>query len=244
MPGMHKIMQNPAIFIVPLYIWEPPIYHVSAAFDLMERIGARRTDGRITMFDFLNDNNESAITILKRDHEHIRALLDAYEAARELREKRVILKKIIEELKIHAFIEEEIFYKAVYEVVKEDLINEADEEHHVTKILIAELANMMVSQEGFDAKVEVLADNIRHHIREEETKLLPHVSRLDIDLISLGKEMLAKKTDLKIHGMPVFAEETMMKRVGRHSEECEVGSTATASKRKGAKIKRRRKNKN
>ena len=79
-----------------------------------------------------------------------------------------IVREALTELKVHAAIEEEIFYPAVRKPVGKEIMNEADEEHHVAKLLIAELDVMDGSESHFDAKFHVLAENVRHHIKEEE----------------------------------------------------------------------------
>ena len=97
------------------------------------------------------------------------------------------------ELKIHATIEEEIFYPTVRAKVGADLMNEADEEHHVARVLIAELDNGRRSDEHRQAKFTVLAESVRHHIREEEGEVLPKAKNLKIDFEKLGRQMLQQK---------------------------------------------------
>ena len=85
------------------------------------------------------------------------------------------------ELKIHAMIEEEIFYPAVRRQLSEDVMNEADEEHHVARVLIAELDRDGRGNDHREAKFTVLAESVRHHIREEEGEMLPKAKSLDLD---------------------------------------------------------------
>ena len=81
-------------------------------------------------------------------------------------------------------------------------MNEADEEHHVAKVLIAELDTIDAKNDHRDAKFTVLAENVRHHIREEETEMLPKAKELDIDFEALGQRMLARKKELLKDGIP------------------------------------------
>jgi len=114
----------------------------------------------------------------------------------------------VEELKLHSMIEEEIFYPTVRKHVGKDLMNDADEEHHVARVLIAELdANAAPGHRH--AKFTVLPESVRHHIKEEETEMLPKAKELDIDFEVLGQKMLASKNDLKQNGIPRDAEHSM-----------------------------------
>ena len=114
------------------------------------------------------------------------------------------------ELKIHAALEEEIFYARVRRNVGKDTMNEADEEHHVAKLLIAELETMDGSESHYDAKFTVLAENVRHHIKEEEGEMLPKAQSLKIDFDELGRQMLARRQDLLENGFPPVGEEVMV----------------------------------
>ncbi len=76
-------------------------------------------------------------------------------------------------LKIHAALEEEIFYPTVRAHVGSEVMNEADEEHHLAKVLIAELDLTGKSNDHRDAKFTVLVESVRHHILEEENEMLP-----------------------------------------------------------------------
>ena len=163
------------------------------------------------MLEFLHQNPEDAINILKDDHNKVKDLFDKFEKSKTLREKKQIVHEAIMELKIHAAIEEEIFYPALHNKhVDKKILNEADEEHHVAKVLIAELEIMDGTEEHFEAKFHVLSENIRHHIKEEEGDMFPEARGTDIDFEALGSKMLAKKTQLKKSGVPVFAEEKMI----------------------------------
>ena len=85
----------------------------------------------------------------------------------------------IEELKVHAAIEEELFYPAVRQQIDDEdgIIPEADEEHHVAKLLIAELEKMTGDEEHWEAKFMVLGESVRHHIKEEEGRCFPKRER-------------------------------------------------------------------
>ena len=126
--------------------------------------------------------------------------------------KEKIIGEALTELKIHAAIEEEIFYPAVRKQVGRDLMNEADEEHHVARVLIAELDRGGRQNDHRKAKFTVLAESVRHHINEEEGEMLPKVKGLEIDFEALGEQMLARKQQLKRNGIPDDAEHAMVAR--------------------------------
>ena len=160
------------------------------------------------MFDWLLPENH-AIALLKKDHDKVKELFEQFEKAESRPAKRKIVEEALLELKIHAILEEDIFYPAVRKHVGADLMNEADEEHHVAKLLIAELeANQ--GGDHHDAKFTVLSENVRHHIKEEEGDMLPKAKGMNLDFERLGQEMLSRKKELLANGVPPAAEEKLM----------------------------------
>src|SRR5690349_11671706 len=105
-----------------------------------------------------------------KDHDKVKDLFDQFEKSDSSAGKERIITAAIEELKIHAVIEEEIFYPAVRKHVGKDIMNEADEEHHVARVLIAELDRGRGGDHR-EAKFQVLAESVRHHIKEEESEM-------------------------------------------------------------------------
>ncbi len=157
-----------------------------------------------------------AISMLMEDHEKVKGLFDQFEKADNHSQKMKCVEKAIEELKVHAAIEEEIFYPAVRQKLDdpEGIMEEADEEHHVAKVLIAELDMMTGKEEHWEAKFTVLAENIRHHIKEEEGEMLPEARKTPIDFEALGAQMMARKKELQEKGVPPDAEAKMVKKSG------------------------------
>jgi hypothetical protein len=137
-----------------------------------------------------------AIDLIIQDHDSVKDLFDRFRRARDRKSKLNIARQAIRELKIHAILEEEIFYPAVRRQVSRDVMNEADEEHHVAKVLIAELEDTDGRDDHYDAKFNILAQNVCHHIKEEESDMLLRAHGLDIDLHELGREMLRRKKSL------------------------------------------------
>jgi hemerythrin superfamily protein len=103
-------------------------------------------------------------------------------------EKRQIVDRIIEELSIHAAIEEQVFYPVARATVPgtEDIALESLEEHHIVKWLLSELDELEPTHERFDAKVTVLMESVRHHVEEEESDFFPKVRN------ELGRSALAE----------------------------------------------------
>jgi len=114
-------------------------------------------------------------------------------------EKRELVDRIIEELSVHAAIEEQVFYPVARGVIPatEDLVLESLEEHHIVKWVLSELEQLDPTDERFDAKVTVLMENVRHHIKEEQDDFFPKVrdSLSRASLADLGAALAeAKKT--------------------------------------------------
>jgi hemerythrin superfamily protein len=120
-----------------------------------------------------------AISLLRADHKTVEQLFKRFEKAgdRAYAEKRQIVDRIIEELSVHAAIEEQVFYPVVRQTVPdtEDIALESLEEHHIVKWVLSELVDLDPQHERFEAKVTVLLENVRHHIEEEEDEFFPKV---------------------------------------------------------------------
>jgi hypothetical protein len=166
----------------------------------------------IYMFDWMLPEKH-AIAILKKDHDAVKGLFDDFERAHTPAAKEKIIGQAVTALKIHAVLEEEIFYPAVRARVGGKVMNEADEEHHVAKVLIAELDNSTKENDHRDAKFTVLSESVRHHIKEEENEMLPKAKELEIDFEVLGQRMLDRKRELLAEGVPPDAEHRMVAKV-------------------------------
>ena len=146
-----------------------------------------------------------AIVILKADHQEIRSLFRQFEAAGEnaTAAKGKLVDKIIQALTVHTYLENEVMYPAVRELVPEleDDILESYEEHHVADVLCMELMALAPDAERFDAKTTVLIENVTHHIEEEEQDWFPKVrealSRKQLQ--EIGARMLDLKESAPRH---------------------------------------------
>ncbi len=120
-----------------------------------------------------------AIVLLKNDHKTVEKLFKQYEKLgdKAFSAKRQVVDQIIEELSVHASIEEQYFYPAVRKETEDilDVVLEGLEEHHIVKWTLSELTHMSPEEERFDPKVKVLMESVRHHVEEEEDEMFPKV---------------------------------------------------------------------
>lgn len=118
-------------------------------------------------------NTPEIVTLIKKDHQTVKKLFKQFEelVENDPTEALPICEEILTELTLHAEMEEQIVYPLLQEV-DEDLYYEAQEEHHVAKLLIAEIQEMGEDDPAWKAKVMVLRENVEHHIREEEREML------------------------------------------------------------------------
>jgi hemerythrin superfamily protein len=140
-----------------------------------------------------------AIVLLKQDHKLMRGLFRQFQAAGDTAyaTKDRLAKKILEELTVHTYIENECMYPQTRQLMPdlEDDILESYEEHHVADVLCMELATMSAKDEHFTAKMTVLIENVEHHMGEEEDDWFPKV-RAGLgrkQLQEMGAQMLEMK---------------------------------------------------
>ena len=150
-----------------------------------------------------------AITLLKDDHKTVEKLFKQFEKLGhdgDPAKKRELVDQMIQELAVHAHIEEQYFYPAVREGVpdEEDLVLEGLEEHHIVKWTLSELEGMGPEEERFDAKVTVLMEGVRHHVEEEEGEMFPVVRKAmgRKRLQELGEKLLEAKSSAPTKPQP------------------------------------------
>jgi hypothetical protein len=139
-----------------------------------------------------------AVTLLKKDHREVEAWFDEYEQLEQDAEKLALFNKIALALKVHTRIEEEIFYPEERGEVEDDMLDEAYVEHAGAKKLIAEIEAMKPADEYYDAKVKVLGEYIKHHVKEEEQPggIFAQAKRGEEDLDAMGERLQARKAEL------------------------------------------------
>jgi hemerythrin-like domain-containing protein len=149
-------------------------------------------------------NEKDACDLLDTDHKAVKRMFKEYEELTGSRARSAMQKKmdlahqICHELTVHAQIEEEIFYPALREAIKDtDMLAEAEVEHQTAKDLIAQIEAMADADEMFDAKVKVLGEYIDHHVKEERNEIFPKArSARKLDLIAMRDELQARKDEL------------------------------------------------
>lgn len=139
-----------------------------------------------------------AVKLLKQDHREVEGWFDEFEQLEENDEKRELFQKIALALKVHTQIEEEIFYPAERGEVEDDMLDEAQVEHDGAKKMIAEIEGMKPGENLYDAKVKVLGEYIKHHVKEEEQPggIFAQAKRAEPDLEAMGKKLKARKEEL------------------------------------------------
>jgi hemerythrin superfamily protein len=138
-----------------------------------------------------------AVSILRADHRMVDDLFKQYEKSRSETRKQALVDQICKALTVHTKVEEEIFYPAVRGAQKDqDMMDEADVEHASAKELIAQLEGGKPGDDHYDAKVKVLGEYIRHHVREEQGQMFPKAQKSKLDLMQLGSEIETRKAEL------------------------------------------------
>jgi len=141
-----------------------------------------------------------AISLLKADHRQVEGWFSEFEKSRSISRKRQLADRICEALTVHTTIEEEIFYPAFLEATQDrDMHHEAVVEHDGAKKLIAQIQKMSADDDYFEAKVTVLSEMIKHHVKEEEQPggMFAEAKKSGLDLRALGEQLRARKRELQ-----------------------------------------------
>ena len=136
------------------------------------------------------------LTMLKADHKKVKALFAEFEDA-TARKREDLAQTAIQELEVHAELEEGLIYPAIRAGIEDDeVMNEAAEEHHLVHVLIAELKELDPNDETFKAKFTVLSELVKHHVKEEEGEMFPKAEKAKIDWEALKAEVMERKEQL------------------------------------------------
>ena len=152
----------------------------------------------------MTTRSKDACDLLDADHRNVKKMFKDYEELIDSRgrnsaqSKMDLARQICMELTVHAQIEEEIFYPAVREAIKDtDLLDEAEVEHQSAKELMAQIEAGAEADDMFDAKVKVLGEYVDHHIKEEKNELFAKArAARKLDLIAMRDELEARKGEL------------------------------------------------
>jgi hemerythrin superfamily protein len=164
----------------------------------------RRAAGRSTSSArAANAKPKDAIALLKADHRQVEEWFEEFCKSRSSQKKADLATRICEALRVHTTIEEEIFYPAFIEATGDkELHHEAEVEHAGAKNLIAQIEKSGPDDDYFDAKVTVLKEMIKHHVKEEEQRdgMFAKAKASDMDLEAIGEQMAERKADLQAQG--------------------------------------------
>jgi len=137
---------------------------------------------------------KEATAMLRADHALVSGLFAEYAKSRSPDRKRALVDQICQELTVHTELEETIFYPAVQAALQDhELVPEANVEHASIKALIAQVKEGSPGDDEFDAKVKVMAEYVKHHVKEEHTEMFPKARRTDLNMRELGAQMAARK---------------------------------------------------
>lgn len=136
------------------------------------------------------------LQMLREDHKKVQTLFEEFERTEKKEAKKGITDNASMELMTHMELEEELFYPELEKQggEAEEMIAEAEEEHHVVKLIISELADMRAGDSHYDAKMKVMAENVQHHIEEEESQVFPLAEKLGRERLNmLGNDLMRAK---------------------------------------------------
>ena len=140
---------------------------------------------------------QDATAMLRADHKRVNDLFAEYENARSTSVKNKLVSQICIELAVHAQLEEEIFYPSVKKALKDkELVPEATVEHATLKALIGQIEGAEPDGEMYDARVKVLSEYVKHHVKEEQSEMFPKAKSAKLDLVELGARIAARKGEL------------------------------------------------
>ena len=138
-----------------------------------------------------------AIALLRADHKRVGDLYDQYEKTRSAAKKKALVATICQELSIHAQVEEEIFYPGREGRPQgQGAGPRGTVEHATLKELIAQVKDKEPDGEMFDAKIKVMSEYTKHHVKEEQNEMFPKAKATRLDMKQLGAQIAARKEEL------------------------------------------------
>jgi hypothetical protein len=144
---------------------------------------------------------QNAVALLEADHAQVKIWFSQFEKTKSKSEQQDLATNICNALKVHMEIEEEFFYPAFLAATKDKkMYEEAISEHRQAKKIIEEVAGLSPSHAYFHTRVNVLAQMIKHHIKEEERPggMFDEARRSKlVDLNALGEELVLRKQQLE-----------------------------------------------
>ena len=145
---------------------------------------------------------KDAVAMLKADHKKVSGLFEQFEKSRAASTKKQLVSEICMELTVHTTLEEDIFYPAVKAALRDtELVPEANVEHATVKELIAQVKGVEPGGEEYDAKVKVMSEYVKHHVKEEQNEMFPKAQKTKLDMVALGERMAERKAELLAAGV-------------------------------------------
>lgn len=116
------------------------------------------------------------LEILKQEHKEVGDMLDQCQQHEPGdAELDSLSERISQALTIHAELEEKLFYPVLRDRAEESEervdVFEAYTEHALVKELLALLAGRRRVEDQFKAQLQVLGENVKHHVKEEESTI-------------------------------------------------------------------------
>lgn len=140
------------------------------------------------------------IDMLKEDHSRARkafADFDKLDVHEDGKECQALVASTCAALKVHATLEEELFYPAARRALdEEDLIDEAEVEHMTLHMLIDRLKDMSPEEKKYAATFKVLGEYVKHHLKEEEEQIFTRLAHAKLDWDALEQQMLERREAL------------------------------------------------
>jgi hemerythrin superfamily protein len=136
------------------------------------------------------------ITLIKEDHKKVEAVFKKLENA-EPAEIPDLLNQVKELLVPHSKAEEQVVYPAIKQTVpsEESDVEDGLEEHHHVEATLEQLLASDPEAPGVDGLIAAMIGEVRHHVEEEETMILPSFSKAasNDQLSELGEQFTAAK---------------------------------------------------
>jgi len=144
---------------------------------------------------------EQVLELLKEDHKHVKKHFREFEKIEQDPQTcHALAMRVCAELEVHATLEEELFYPAARAALQgqeaEDLLDEAEVEHHSVKMLIGELQDMSAQDPKLKAHFMVLSEYVKHHVKEEEGEMFEKLGRTKVEWEALLQDMLERQQEL------------------------------------------------
>jgi hemerythrin-like domain-containing protein len=148
------------------------------------------------------DGPPDALALLRADHQQLRLLFAHCERLRGLEDEEETLAELVDDLCdaliVHTMLEEELFYPALRAASGDDeLFDDAELEHAGARELISQLEVMYPGDEHFDATLSVLAEEVEHHIAQEESEMFEVARAAGVDLLALGQRLALRQAQLE-----------------------------------------------